>query len=82
MKLQILAISLLLTGCAAPELLISDPNNIVVNADTKRPEEAQAIADKECAKVQQKAAKLNWQRKTNNLWSDYSFICIAPPTSR
>ncbi|MGB7551710.1 MAG: hypothetical protein WBM15_09135 [Chromatiaceae bacterium] len=81
MKIQIVVLSISLTGCAAPELLSSDPNNIVVNADTKRPEEAQAIADKECAKVQ-KVAKINRQRKTNNLWSDYSFICIAPPTSR
>lgn len=81
MKIHIMMLPLILTACAAPELLSSDPNNIVVNADTKRPEEAQAIADKECAKVQ-KVAKLNWQRKTNNLWSDYSFICIAPPTSR
>ncbi len=39
------------------------------------------MADQECAKVQ-KVAKLNRQRKTNNLWSDYSFICVAPPPSR
>ena len=81
MKIQILLLAVFLTGCAAPQLLSSDPDNIVVNADTRRPGEAQAMADQECAKVQ-KVAKLSRQRKTNNLWSDYSFICVAPPPSR
>ncbi|MFZ1538951.1 MAG: hypothetical protein WAT23_16415 [Chromatiaceae bacterium] len=81
MKIHIMMLPLILTACAAPELLSSDPNNIVVNADTKRPQDAQAIADRECAKVN-KVAKLNRQRKTNNLWSDFVFHCVAPETSR
>lgn len=81
MKIFLVLLSLLVTGCAAPELLSSDPYNVVVNADTSRPQDAQAMADKECAKLN-KVAKLNRQRKTNNLWSDYIFACVAPETSR
>lgn len=38
-----------LSGCT-PEILLSDGQNVVVDANLNRPEEAKAIADRECAK--------------------------------
>ena len=75
-KPLVLVIPFLLSGCA-PEILLSDGRNVVVDAGLKRPEEAQAIAHKECAKYD-KTSYLMREANKNNLSANYIYECAKP----
>jgi len=75
-KPLVLVLPFILTGCA-PEVLLSDANNVVVDASLKRPEEAKAIADRECAKYG-KVSYLMQEADKNNLSTNYLYECVTP----
>lgn len=65
---------LLLMGCASTELVSSTESTVVVKAELKKPDQAQAIADTECGR-NGKTAKLNQFVPANVLWANYFFDC-------
>ncbi len=75
-KPLVLVLPFFLMGCA-PEVLLSDGHNVVVDASLKRPEEARAIADRECAKYHKTSYLMQKADKTN-LSANYLFECVTP----
>jgi len=63
-----------LVGCASTELLSANKESVTVKADLKKPHEAQAIADGECAKYGYKA-HLNQFVRANKVWATFFFDC-------
>ena len=76
MRYLIALLPLLLAGCAA-EVLQSDSRSVVISADLRRADEAQVIADKECATHGKKAILIRENSKTN-VSANYLFECLAP----
>ena len=65
-----------LSGCT-PEILLSDGQNVVVDANLNRPEEAKAIADRECAKYN-KTSYLMREADKSNLSANFIYECVKP----
>ena len=76
MRYLIALLPFLLAGCAA-EVLQSDSRSVVISADLRRADEAQVIADKECATHGKKALLIRENSKTN-VSANYLFECVAP----
>lgn len=67
-------ISILLAACASTQLISSTDRTVIVKAELKKPDQAQAIADVECGKHHKKA-KLNQYVPANIVWANYFFDC-------
>jgi hypothetical protein len=76
MRFLIALFPLLLCGCTS-EVLQSDSRNVVISADLRRADEAQALADQECAAYGKKASLMREINKTN-ISANYIFECVTP----
>jgi hypothetical protein len=76
MRFLIALFPLLLCGCTS-EVLLSDSRNVVISADLRRADEAQAIADQECAAYGKKASLMRENNRTN-ISANYIFQCVTP----
>ena len=76
MRYLIALLPLLMAGCTS-EVLQSDSRSVVISADLGRADEAQVIADKECAAHGKKAILIRENSKTN-ISANYLFECVTP----
>lgn len=76
MRSLIALLPLLSAGCTS-EVLLSDSRTVVISADLRRADEAQVIADRECAAHGKKALLMREDSKTN-ISANYLFECVAP----
>lgn len=74
MKYFLILLPLILAGCASTELVSSNEKTVIVKANLKQPDRAQALADAECKKFG-KSAKLNQFVPANVAWANYFFDC-------
>ncbi|MBK8638876.1 MAG: hypothetical protein IPN92_11545 [Chromatiaceae bacterium] len=75
-KPLLVVMAFFLSGCT-PEILLSDGQNVVVDASLKRPEEAKAMADEECGKYN-KTSFLMREGDKSNLSANYIYECVKP----
>lgn len=76
MRFIVVALTFIVAGCVSTQVVSSNQNTVVVKASLKKPAEAQAMADAECAKSS-KSAELNQFVPANKAWAHYFFTCEA-----